>query len=74
MVNQTYPHELQLSKLIFLIPKPSFLDDYLSIFQNGFVSSKVIVDKRDDFFLPFWMVTFPVLPLRGLYFLTFSSC
>ena len=43
-----------------------FLDLHLSIL-NGFVSSK-INDKRDDFDFdivnfPYWMGTFPVLPL-----------
>ena len=39
MVNRIYPPELQLTKLIPLIPKPHFLDLHLSI-SNGFVSSK----------------------------------
>ena len=42
---------------MFLIPKPPFLDLYLSI-SNGFVSSK-IYDKRDD--LDFDIVNFPFL-------------
>ena len=48
MVNQIYPHELQLNKasLIIQIPRPLF-DLHLSI-SNSFVSSK-IYDKSDDF-------------------------
>ena len=57
MVNQIYPPELQLKKLILQIPRPPFLDLHLSI-SNGFVSSK-IYDKCDDF--DFDIVKFPFL-------------
>ena len=47
MVNQIYPHELQLNKANTSDTEAPFLDLRLSI-SNGFVSSK-IYDKRDDF-------------------------
>ena len=47
MVSQIYPSELNLIKLIPLIPKPRFLDLHLTI-SNDIVSTK-IYDKRDDF-------------------------
>ena len=46
MVNQIYPHELQLNKANISDTEASFLDLHLSV-ANGFVSSK-IYDKRDD--------------------------
>ena len=72
MVNRIYPPELQLNKANTSDTEAPFLDLHLSI-SNGFVSSK-IYDKRDDFDFdivnfPFWMVTFPVLPLTGFIFL-----
>ena len=72
MVNRIYPPELQLNKANTSDTEAQFLDLHLSI-SNGFVSSK-IYDKRDDFDFdivnfPFWMVTFPVLPLTGFTFL-----
>ena len=72
MVNRIYPPELQLNKANTSDTEALFLDLHLSI-SNGFVSSK-IYDKRDDFDFdivnfPFWMVTFPVLPLTGFTFL-----
>ena len=72
MVNRIYPPELQLNKANTSDTKAPFLDLHLSI-SDGFVSSK-IYDKRDDFDFdivnfPFWMVTFPVLPLTGFIFL-----
>ena len=47
MVNQIYPHELQMNKANTSDTEAPFLDLHLSI-SNGFVSSK-IYDKRDDF-------------------------
>ena len=72
IVNRIYPPELQLNKANTSDTEAPFLDLHLSI-SNGFVSSK-IYDKRDDFDFdivnfPFWMVTFPVLPLTGSTFL-----
>ena len=55
MVNQIYPHELQLNKAFTSDIEALFLDLHLSIL-NGFVSSK-IYDKRDDF--NFDIVNFP---------------
>ena len=57
MVNCIYPPELQLNKLIPLIPKPHFRI-CIYLFSNGFVSSK-IYDKHDDF--DFDIVNFPFL-------------
>ena len=57
MVNQIYPHELQLNKAYTSDTEAPFLDLHLSI-SNGFVSSK-IYDKRDDF--DFDIVNFPFL-------------
>ena len=45
MVNQIYPHELQLNKANISDTEAPFLDLHLSV-ANGFVSSK-IYDKRD---------------------------
>ena len=65
MVNQIYPHELQLNKAN--ISEAHLKDLHLSV-ANGFVSSK-IYDKHDDFdfdivnFHLFWMVTFLVVLL-----------
>ena len=78
MVNRIYPHELQLNKANTSDTEALFLDLHSSI-SNGFVSSKMY-DKRDDFDFdivnfPFWMVTFPVLPLPVLTFLNlFGVC
>ena len=78
MVNRIYPPELELNKANTSDTEAPFLDLHLSI-SNGLVSSK-IYDKRDDFDFdienfPFWMVTFPVLPLTGfLHFSTYSVC
>ena len=47
MVNQIYPHELQLNKANTSDTEAPFLDLHLSIF-NGFVSSK-IYDKHGEF-------------------------
>ena len=47
MVNQIYPHELQLNKANISDDEAPFLDLHLSV-ANGFVSSKSY-DKRDDF-------------------------
>ena len=59
---------------MLLIPKPPFLDLYLST-SNEFVSSNVY-DERNDFDFDivnfpffFWMGAFPVLPLTVLTFL-----
>ena len=49
IVNQIYPHELQLNKANSSDTKALFLDLHLSV-SNIFDSSK-IYDKRDDFFL-----------------------
>ena len=73
MVNRIYPPALQLNKANTSDTEAPFLDLHLSI-SNGFVSSK-IYDKRDvfDFDIvnfPFWMVTFPVLPLTRFTFLS----
>ena len=57
MVNQIYPHELQLNKAKTSGTVAPFLDLTLSI-SNGFVSSK-IYDKRGDF--DFDIVNFPFL-------------
>ena len=57
MVNQIYPHELQLNKANTSDTDAPFLDLHLSI-SNGFVSSR-IYDKRDDF--DFDIVNFPFL-------------
>ena len=57
MVNQTYPHELQLNKANTSDTEAPFLDLHLSI-SNGFVSLN-IYDKRDDF--AFDTVNFPFL-------------
>ena len=59
MVNRIYPPELQLNKANTSDTEAPFLDLHLSI-SNGVVSSK-IYDKR------FCMVTFPGLPLSGVY-------
>ena len=72
MANRIYPPELQLNKANTADTEAPFLDLHLSI-SNGFVSSK-IYDKRDDFdfdivHFHFWLVTFPVLPLKGFTFL-----
>ena len=71
MVNQIYPHELQLNKasLIIQIPRPLF-DLHLSI-SNSFVSSK-IYDKNDDFdynivHFPFLDGDVPRCPSYGVY-------
>ena len=69
MVNRIYPPELQLNTANTSDTEAPFLDLHLSI-SNGFVSSK-IYDKRNDF--DFWMVTFPVLTLKGFMFLCFSA-
>ena len=74
MVN---PPELQLNKANASDTEALFFDLHLSI-SNGFVSSK-IYDKRDDFDFyivnfPFWILTFPVLPLTGLHFSNFWVC
>ena len=47
MVNQIYPHELQMNKANTTNTEVPFLDLHLSI-ANGFVTSE-ISDKRDDF-------------------------
>ena len=47
MVNQIYPHELQLNKANISDTEAPLLDLHVSV-SNGFVSSK-ICDKRDDF-------------------------
>ena len=47
MVNQIYPHELQLNKANTSDTEAPFLDLHLPI-AHGLVSSK-IYDKRDDF-------------------------
>ena len=57
MVNQIYPHELQLNKANTSDTEAPFLDLHLSI-SHGFASSK-IYDKRDDF--EFDIVNFPFL-------------
>ena len=57
MVNQIYPHELQLNKANTSDTEAPFLELHMSI-SNGFVSSK-IYDKRDDF--DFDIVNFPFL-------------
>ena len=57
MVSRINPPEMQLNKLILLIPKPHFWILHLSI-SNGFVSSK-IYEKRDDF--DFDILNFPFL-------------
>ena len=57
MVNQIYPHELQLNKANTSDTEAQFLDLQLSI-SNGFVSSK-IYDKRND--LDFDIVNFRFL-------------
>ena len=57
MVNQIYPHELQLNKANTSDTEVPFLDLHLSI-SSGFVSSK-IYDKLDDFV--FDIVNFPFL-------------
>ena len=67
-MGQVYPPELQLDKAN---SEAQVLDLNLSI-SNGFVSSK-IDHKRDDFNFhtvkfPFWLVTFPILPLTGFTF------
>ena len=73
MVNQIYPHELQLNKANTSDTNAPFLDLHLSIF-NGFVSSK-IYDKRDADFdfeivnFPFLMAMFHVVPLMDSTFL-----
>ena len=74
MVIRIYPPERQLNKANTFDTEASFLELHLSI-SNGFVSFK-IYDKRDDFDFdivnyPFWMVTFPVLPLTGFTFLNY---
>ena len=67
MVNQIYPHELQLNKANISDTEAPFLDLHLSV-ANGCVSSK-IYDKRDDF--DFDIVNFPFLdgdvPRRASY-------
>ena len=67
MVNQIYPHELQLNKANNTDTEAPFLDLHNSI-ADGFISSK-IYDKRDDF--DFDIVNFPFLdgdvPRRALY-------
>ena len=55
MVNQIYPHELQLNKAKTSDSEAPFLDLHLSI-SNDFVSSK-IYDKRDEF--DFEILNFP---------------
>ena len=72
MANRIYPPELQLNKAHTSDTKAPFLDLYLYI-SNGFLSSK-ICDKRNDtdfdiVNFPFWMMTFPILPLTGFTFL-----
>ena len=57
MVNQIYPHELQLNKANTSDTEPPFLDSHLSI-SYGFVSFKCF-DKRADF--DFDIVNFPFL-------------
>ena len=57
MVNQIYPHELQLNNVNTSDTEAPFFDLHLSI-SYGFVSSK-IYDKRDDF--DFDIVNFPFL-------------
>ena len=63
MVNQIYPHELQLNKTNTSYTEANFLDLHLFI-SNCFVSSK-IYNKRDDFDFDFliWMAMFHVAPL-----------
>ena len=57
MVNQIYPHGLQLNEAYTSDTEAPFLDLHMSI-SNGVVSSK-IYDKRDDF--DFVIVNFPFL-------------
>ena len=57
MVNQLYPHELQLNKANTSDTEVPFLDLHLSV-SNGLFSSKHY-DKRDYF--DFDIVNFPVL-------------
>ena len=68
MVNQIYPHELQMNKANTSDTEVPFLDLHLSI-SNGFVSSK-IYDKRDDFDnvnFPFLDGDVSLRPSYGLY-------
>ena len=68
MVNQIYPHVLQLNKANTSDTEAPFLDLHLSI-SNGFVSSK-IYDKRDDFDIvniPFSDGDVPRRPSYGVY-------
>ena len=46
MVNQIYPHELQLNKANTSDTEGPFLDLHLSI-SNGFVSSKIYYKRND---------------------------
>ena len=70
MVNQIYPHVLQLNKANTSDTEAPFLDLHLSI-SNCFVSSK-IYDKRDDFDfdivnIPFSDDDVPRRPSYGVY-------
>ena len=72
MVGRICPPEKQLNKANASDAEAPFLDVHLCI-SNGFVVSK-IYDKRNEFDFaivnfPFWMGTFPVLPLAMLTFL-----
>ena len=58
MVNKIYPPELQLNKANTSDTESPFLDLHLFI-SNGFVSSKIYDNKRDDF--DFDIVNFPFL-------------
>ena len=50
MLNQTYPHELQLSKLIFLIPKPSFWMTIYLFFKTDLSHPKLLLISLFFFF------------------------
>ena len=71
MVNRIYPPELQLNKANTFDTEAPFLDLHLSI-SNGFVSSKLFYDKRDDF--DFASLDGDVPHSTSLHFSTYPVC
>ena len=71
MVNRIYPSELQLNKANISDTEAPFLD--LHLFQTDLFHLKFIISVMTliliQYIFHFWIVTFPVLPLKGFTFL-----
>ena len=78
MMGRIYPPVLQITKLMRLIPNPHFwIYIYLfqtDLFQLNFMISEMTFDFNVVKFPFFWTGTFPILPLTGFTFLTYSIC